>query len=112
MTTYIQLLRLTPEGRERALQDSQSVRRAQRDIAIDGVSELGLYGVLGDYDFVNIVEAPDNEAVARFSLELGVRAGVYITTLPAIPIGRLEARQDSPDRETAGTQTLPREDGR
>ena len=51
---------------------------------------LGLYAVLGDYDFVNIVEAPDNDSVGRFSLDLGVRAGVHIITLLTIPISRLE----------------------
>ena len=43
---------------------------------------------LGEYDFVAIVEADDNETVARFSLELGVAAGVHVETMPAIPITR------------------------
>ena len=104
MAIYIQLLTLTPEGRERALRDPESVLRAQDAMIVPGIQVLGQYGVLGEYDFVNIVEAPDNEAIARFSLELGVRAGVHVTTLPAIPIGRLEARQDSPRLETEATQ--------
>lgn len=99
MATYIQLLVLTADGREKALQDAESLLRAQDDILVSGVQVLGVYGVLGEYDFVNIVEAPDNEAIARFSLELGVRAGVSITTLPAIPVGRLEALQNPPKRE-------------
>jgi len=109
MATYIQLLTLTPEGRERVLKDPESVLRAQASITITGIQVLGLYGVLGEYDFVNIVEAPDNETVARFSLELGVRAGVYITTLPAIPVGRLEQRQESPQLQEEMPQTAPRE---
>ena len=90
MATYIMLLTLTPEGREKMLQDTESVLRAQRSITIPDVQVLGLYGVLGDYDFVGILDAPDNETVARFSLELGVRAGVHVATMPAIPIGRFE----------------------
>jgi uncharacterized protein with GYD domain len=54
---------------------------------------MGLYGVLGEYDFVTLIEAPDNEAAARFSLEFGVRVGVHVPTLPAIPIGRLDSRE-------------------
>jgi uncharacterized protein with GYD domain len=46
--------------------------------------------VLGRYDYVVLVEAPDNEAVARFSLDLGVEAGVHIETLPVIPASRLD----------------------
>ena len=90
MPIYIQLLTLTPEGRERTLEDPESVRRAQYEINVPGIELLGEYGVLGEIDFVNIVQAPDNESIARFSLELGVRAGVHINTMPAIPISRLE----------------------
>lgn len=52
--------------------------------------------VLGPYDFVNIVEAPDNDTLARVSVELGARVSVHIVTLAAIPIdsliGRLQKR--------------------
>jgi uncharacterized protein with GYD domain len=54
------------------------------------------FAVLGPYDFVNIVEAPDNDTIARVSLELGARGSVRIVTLTAIPIdsfiGRLQKR--------------------
>ena len=65
---------------------------------------LGVYGVLGEYDFVSIVEADDNQSIARFSLELGVRIGLHIETLPAIAIGFLTERpQDNPaSRPTSG----------
>ena len=102
MPIYIQLLTLTPEGRERTLEDPESVRRAQYEIDVPGIELLGEYGVLGEIDFVNIVQAPDNESIARFSLELGVRAGVHINTMPAIPISRLEgaARREVPSLVT------------
>lgn len=89
MPTYILLLTLTPEGREKMLEDTQAVLRAGAALTVPGVQVLGQYGVLGAYDFVNVVEASDNETIARFSIELGVRAGVHVTTLPAIPVGRL-----------------------
>jgi uncharacterized protein with GYD domain len=41
---------------------------------------------LGLYDFVNIVEAPDNKAIANVSLELGSRGTIEIMTLPAMPV--------------------------
>ena len=114
MPIYIQLLTLTPQGRERALEDPESVRRAQYEIDMPGIALLGEYGVLGEIDFVNIVQAPDNEAIARFSLELGVRAGVHINTMPAIPISRLEGaiRREVPSLVTGAPtpdegQSLP-----
>ena len=101
MPIYIQLLTLTLEGRAKMIEDPELLLRARDEIAVRGVEMLGQYGVLGDYDFVCIVEAPDNDAVARFSLELGVKAGAHIATLPAIPLGRFEAalREPSPKPE-------------
>jgi uncharacterized protein with GYD domain len=81
---------LTPEGRARALQDPDYLSREENAIAIPGVQTLGLYAVLGQYDFVTIVEAQGNEEIARFSIELGVKANVHITTLPTVPASRLE----------------------
>ena len=110
MATYILLLTLSPEGRQHALHDPESVRRAQDEISIPGVQVLGVYGVLGEYDFVSIVEADDNQSIARFSLELGVRADAHITTLPAIPIGRLGA-QEQPDLSWAEASITPSTSG-
>ena len=90
MPTYIMLLSITPEGGRRMLANPDSLLAAERAIELPQTEVMGLYAVLGSYDFVSIVSAPDNETVARFSMELGVSAGVQVTTMPAIPIGRLE----------------------
>ena len=58
-----------------------------------------MYAVLGDHDFITVLEAPDNEAAARFSLDLGVKAGVEIQTVPAIPVSRLDQRIQWPPTE-------------
>ena len=66
-------------------------------------ARLARAGVLGRFDFVSIVDAPDNEAAARFSLELGHRAGAHIETMPAVPIGVLghhEPHHGRPERES------------
>ncbi len=90
MASYILLLTLTPEGREKMLHHPDTVHEAQETINVPQTYVLGQYGVLGQYDFVYIVEAPDNDSAARFSLELGVMAGVHIVTMPAIPLARLQ----------------------
>jgi uncharacterized protein with GYD domain len=102
MPTYIQLLTLTPEGRSKAVHHPDSLFRAQESVDVEGVQVLGQYAVLGAYDFVSIIEAPDNASVARFSLDLGVEVGAHITTFPVISIADLEgtANWDVPDLET------------
>jgi uncharacterized protein with GYD domain len=94
MATYILLMRLTPAGQLSALNDPEYLLRVEESIHVPGVQALGIYGVLGEYDFVSIAEADSNETIAMFSLELGVKANVHVTTLPAVPLARLEARRD------------------
>ena len=91
MARYILLMTLTPEGREMMVADPESVLRAGSEVKSQDTQMLGLYGVLGNYDFVAIVESSSNAGIARFSLAMGVTAGVHITTLPAIPIARFES---------------------
>ena len=106
MASYILLLTLTPEGRNNMLADPDILMRAMQDIEVADTTVLGSYAVLGAYDFVTILRAPDNDAAARFSMELGVRAGVLVNTLPAIPIGRLEEAlsQHDPTGDLAGIE--------
>ena len=51
-----------------------------------GIKILGQFATLGPFDFVNIVEAPNNEAISKLSIELTSRGTLQITTLPAIAI--------------------------
>ncbi len=95
MSMYFLLGSLSAKGQELLHNNPDLVVEAARDIQVDGAELLGQYAVLGRYDFVMMVEADDNDAVARLSLEFGVRVGLHIETLPAIAIGFL--RQDSID---------------
>lgn len=105
MPIYIQLLTLTPEGKQRVLQDPESITHVHEDIRVPEVQVLGQYAVLGQYDYVNIVQARDNESMALFSLYLGVKVGAHIATMPTIPISRFEdlEEKDRPTLETGAT---------
>ena len=94
LSTYILLLTLTDRGREMALEVPDHILKIQDDIAVGGTEVLSCYAVLGGYDFVSVIRAADNDAAARFSLELGVRGGVHVVTMPSIPVGRLEEGGD------------------
>ena len=108
MPNYILLMTLNREGQEAVMHNTDSVAQASSDTHVPGVMGLGLYGVLGPYDFVHLIEAPDNDAAARYSIQLGVRSGAHITTLPAVPIALLHERDpaDGPSLET-GVELSP-----
>ena len=86
------------------LEDPNVILNTEDEMEFSDARIIGLYAVLGDIDFVAILDADDNAAAARFALELGVRAGLRTTTLPAIPIGRLEDRSGNrPGEQSAYT---------
>lgn len=86
MATYVLLSTLTDEGRKTVKHRPERIQEVNREIETWGAKVVAQYAVLGPYDFVNIVEAPDNETIARVSLELGSRGTIQITTLPAFPV--------------------------
>lgn len=83
------LSRLTPKGRETLKERPERIREVNKEVEAFGVKVLEQYAVLGPYDFVNIVEAPDNDAIFRMSVELGSRGTVEIMSMPATTIDKL-----------------------
>lgn len=88
---YILLSDLTDEGRKTVRENPQRIKEVNKELEAFGVKVLSQYAVLGSYDFVNIVEAPNNETIARVSVELGSRGTVKITSMAAIPIDQFIA---------------------
>jgi uncharacterized protein with GYD domain len=86
MPLYILLSTLTPEGRKTIKKNAERIKEVNKEIEDFGAKVIAQYAVLGPYDFVNIVEAPDNNSIARVSLELGSRGTIEIMTLPAMPV--------------------------
>ncbi|NIR86592.1 GYD domain-containing protein [Candidatus Bathyarchaeota archaeon] len=86
MPIYVLLSSLTDEGRRTVKERPGRIKEVNKEIEALGVKVLLQYAVLGPYDFVNIVQAPDNKTIARMSLELGSRGTVQIMSLAAIPI--------------------------
>lgn len=86
MATYIMLSTLTDQGRKTVKSNPERIKEVNREVEALGARVVAQYAVLGPYDFVNVVEAPDNETIARVSVELGSRGTVQLMTLPAIPI--------------------------
>ena len=77
---------LSESGRKVLRERPGWIRKVNADVQGMGARVVAQYAVLGPYDFVSIVEAADNEAIARVSVELSSRGSVRLLTLPAIPV--------------------------
>ena len=84
--TYIMLSTLTPEGIQTIKNNPSRIREVNREIEQLGATVKSQWSTLGRFDFVNIVEAPDEHTIARVSLELASRGTGSYETLVAIPI--------------------------
>ena len=89
MEIFIMLSRLTDEGRKTVKMRPERIKEVNIEIEKMGAKVLEQYAVLGEYDFVNILEAPDNETISRVSIELGARGTIQLITLAAISIDEL-----------------------
>lgn len=91
MATYILLSNLTDDGAKTVKKNPGRIKEVNAELERLGVRVTAQYATLGPYDFVNVVEAPDNMTVARVSAEMASRGTVKITTLPAIDIDQFIA---------------------
>ncbi len=92
MAKYIMLSNLTDEGRRTVKMRPERINEVNEELKKMGATVEAQYASLGPYDFVSIVEAPDNETIAEVVIELGSRGTVHIETLSAIPIGEFEEK--------------------
>ena len=86
MPTYIMLSTLTPEGVQTVKNNPSRIREVNQEVEQLGATVKAQWATLGHFDFINIVEAPDEKTMARVSLELGSRGTAHYESLAAIPI--------------------------
>ena len=89
MAVFVMLTSLTDEGRKTLKQNPQRIKEVNKEVEAMGVKILAQYSLLGPYDFVNILDAPDNKAVAKVALELGSRGTLQTMTMAAMSIDDL-----------------------
>ncbi len=89
MAIYIMFTTLTDEGRKTLKQNPQRIQEVNKEVEAMGVKILNQYAILGPYDFVNILEAPDNRTVSKVALELGSRGTLQTMTMAALTIDEL-----------------------
>jgi uncharacterized protein with GYD domain len=86
MATYIMLSTLTDEGRKTLKERPERLQEVNKEVETMGGRVTAQYAVLGGYDFVNVIEAPTNEVMARIAVELGSRGTIKFVTQPAISV--------------------------
>jgi uncharacterized protein with GYD domain len=86
MPTYILLSTLTPEGVQTVKNNPQRIKEVNKEIEQIGAKVVAQWAVLGQFDFINVVEVPDEKTMAKVSLELGSRGTAQYQSLAAIPI--------------------------
>ena len=86
MPIYVLLSNLSSQGVQTLKSNPDRLREVNRDVEELGAKVLHQWATLGPFDFVNVVEAPDNATIARVSVALGARGSTKIQTLSAMTI--------------------------
>lgn len=90
MPIYVMLTTLTDEGMKTLKHKPERIKEVDKEVMDRfGIKILAQYAVMGPYDFVNIIEAPDNDSVVKMAIELGSRGTIRTLTMPAIEIDQL-----------------------
>ena len=95
MPIYLMLTTLTEKGVQTLNSNPARLREVNRDVEELGARVLHQWASLGEYDFVNIVEAPDDLTIAKVSVMLGARGSAKLESLPLVPIDDLLAALES-----------------
>jgi uncharacterized protein with GYD domain len=85
MPVFIMLTKLTSNGVRTIKDNPGRVHEVSMEVEQLGVKVLHQWATLGEYDFVSVVEAPDETAMAKVSVELGSRGTTSNETMAAIP---------------------------
>jgi uncharacterized protein with GYD domain len=86
MGLYVMLSTLSESGRKVLRERPGWIRKVNADVQRMGARVVAQYAVLGPYDFVTVIDAPNNAAISRISVEVGARGGVQGMTMAAIPL--------------------------
>ena len=86
MPIFILLSTLTQQGVQTLKSNPERLRQVNQDLEELGCKVLHQWATLGEFDFVNVVEAPDIATVAKVSVAISARGSTRIETLPALGI--------------------------
>jgi len=86
MAVYLMLTTLTDEGRKTIKANPARIKEVNKEVEAMGVKVLAQYALLGPYDFINVLEAPNNEVMVKVAMELGARGTLATLTMAALTL--------------------------
>lgn len=89
MPTYIMYSKLTTEGVRTIKENPRRITEVNDEVKQLGIEVISQYASLGPYHFISIVEAPNEQAIARAAIELGSRGTAQYEIVPAISVEKL-----------------------
>jgi uncharacterized protein with GYD domain len=89
MPAYAMLTTLGPDGWETLRQNPDRINAVREEVEAIGLKVVAQYALMGQYDFLNIIEAPDEKAMAKAAIMLAARGTMRTTTMQAIPVEQL-----------------------
>ena len=89
MALFVMLTHLTSDGVKTLKSNPKRVSEVNKEVEQIGAKVVAQYATLGQYDFVTIVEAPDEKTMAKVSVELGSRGTMTSQTMAAMPSDEL-----------------------
>ena len=95
MATFAMLTTLGPDGWETLRQHPERIHQVRVEVEALGLKVVAQYALMGQYDFLNIIEAPDEHTMAKAAIMLASRGTMRTTTMAAIPVDDLVAMLQS-----------------
>jgi uncharacterized protein with GYD domain len=92
---YAMLSTLGPDGWETLREKPERINAVRAEVEALGLTVHAQYALMGQYDFLNIIEAPDEKTMAKAAIMLASRGTMKTMTLPAIPVEDLIAQLKS-----------------
>jgi uncharacterized protein with GYD domain len=91
MATYVMLTTVGPDGWSRIREQPERINEVTAEVEAMGLKVIAQYALLGQWDFLNVIEAPDEATMARAAVALAARGTMRTTTLQALSVDELIA---------------------
>ena len=91
MATYVMLAKLTEKGREDIKAIAEHRQQNLEKLEQRGITSVMDFALMGQYDFLYVVEAPDDRTIFEQAIKDSTSGVLEFITMPAMPLDQFEA---------------------